>query len=312
MKSVSVVIPTFNSLRTIETCLISIRNQDYQGKVEIIVADGGSTDGTKAILEKYNCKIVEERSASPETAKATGLKQARGELVLLMASDNILPQKNWLKIMVNSLIKEPRAIAAYPWRYAYRKEDSSLNRYFALMGANDPVAWFMGKADRRGWGEAKDKIKFGLVKFTPENMPTLGDNGVLAWREKLLKAQVDEQHFSHIDVFWDLVNLGLDQFVVVKNEIIHDTGEEFWLFMKKRFRYMKSLYLGQLKMRRYKWVRGYGDVVKLGGYCVYSLTLVGPVITAIRGWLKKPDWAWFWQIVMAPAMVIVYGLALIL
>lgn len=292
--------------------MASIRQQDYQGVVEIITADGGSTDGTKEILGKYNCKIVEERSGNPERAKAVALKQARGELVLLIASDNILPKKNWLKIMVNSLIKEPRAVAAYPWRYAYRKEDTSLNRYFALMGANDPVAWFMGKADRKGWGGAEDKVKYRLVKFTPENMPTLGDNGVLVWREKLLKAQVDEQHFSHIDVFYDIVSLGMNQFVVVNKEIIHDTGESLVKFLRKRFRYMKGLYLGQLKMRRYKWIRGYGDALKLGGYCIYSLTVVGPVITATKGWLKKPDWAWFWQVIMAPAMAIVYGLAFIL
>jgi len=105
--------------------------------------------------------------------------------------------------MADSLLKEPQAVAAYPWRYAYRKEDTSLNRYFALMGANDPVAWWLGKADRQGWGsdkwqlsgEAEDKGKYWLVKFNLENMPTLGDNGVLVWREKLMKAKVDDNKF---------------------------------------------------------------------------------------------------------------------
>lgn len=311
MKSVSVVMPSFNSIRTIAACLKSIREQAYSGKVEIVAADGGSTDGTLAVLKQYNCKIVNERTGNPEKAKAIALRQAQGEAILFLASDNILPTRTWLKRMVDSLLKEPSAVGAYPWRYAYRKTDTSLNRYFALMGVNDPVAWFMGKADRQSYlGNENQKTK--LVKFTLENMPTLGDNGMLVWRNKLMKAKVDEKNFSHIDVFYDLVSLGMNQFVVVKNEIIHDTGESFVKFLSKRFRYMKELYLEQRKMRRYKWVRDYQDMARLGLFVIYSLTVVGPLATAVRGFLKKPDLAWFWHPVMSAAMVIVYGLALIL
>jgi len=319
MKSVSIIMPTFNSIRTIEICLKSIREQDYQGVVEVIAADGGSIDETLNILKKYKCQIVKERSHSPETAKAIALRCAQGELVLLMASDNVLPTRTWLKQMVNSLVKEPKAVAAYPWRYAYRKEDTSLNRYFALMGANDPVAWWLGKADRQGWGsdkwqlsgEAEDKGKYWLVKFNLENMPTLGDNGVLVWREKLMRAKIDEKNFSHIDVFYDLVSLGMDQFVVVKQTIIHDTGESFWVFIKKRRQYMERLYLQQIKMRRYQWVRNYQDGLRLGLFIIYSLTVVGPMVTAVSGWRKKPDLAWFWQPIMCFSLVWVYGLSLI-
>lgn len=311
MKSVSVVMPTFNSIRTIEACLKSIREQDYGGKVEIVTADGGSTDGTLAVLKKYGCKVVAEKTGNPEKAKAIGLKEAKGELVLLMGSDNVLPTKDWLSKMVEGLEKEPEAVGAYPWRYAYRKSDTSLNRYFALMGANDPVAWFMGKADRQSYlGNENQKTK--LVKFNPQNMPTLGDNGMLVWREKLLKAKVDVKNLSHIDVFYDLVSLGMNQFVVVDKEIVHDSGEKFWPFINKRWRYMRELYMSQLSMRRFKWVRSWQDKARLGLYVVYSLTLVGPVATAVGGWLKKPDWAWFWHILLCPVMAVVYGLALIL
>lgn len=311
MKSVSVVMPTFNSIRTIEACLASIREQDYSGKVEIVAADGGSTDGTLAVLKKYGCRVVAEKTGNPESAKAIGLRQARGELILLMASDNILPDKSWLKIMVKSLIINPEAVGAYPSRYTYRRQNSSLNRYFALMGANDPVAWFMGKADRQSYlGNENQKTK--LVKFTPENMPTLGDNGVLVWRKKLLQARVDEKHFSHIDVFYDLVSLGMNHFVLVKSEIIHDTGESLVKFLCKRFKYLQALYLKQINMRRYRWIRNYQDAVKLGVFVIYSFSVFGPLLTALRGFRKIPDPAWFWHIILCPALVIIYGWALIL
>jgi len=311
MNSVSVVMPSFNSIRTIEACLASIREQGYEGRVEIVAADGGSTDGTLNILKKYNCQIVEEKSNSPETAKAMALRRAQGKLILLMASDNVLPTKDWLSKMVEGLEKEPAAVGAYPRRYAYRKSDTSLNRYFALMGANDPVAWFMGKADRQSYlGNENQKTK--LVKFNPQNMPTLGDNGMLVWRDKLMKAKVDEKNFSHIDVFYDLVSLGMDKFVVVNNEIIHDSGESFIKFLGKRYKYMRSLYVKQIKMRRYQWVRNYRDAARIGLFIIYSFSVVGPLLTAVNGFRRKPDLAWFWHPVMSAAMVIIYGCALIL
>ena len=56
--SVSVIIPTLNSSRTLDKCLKSVRSQDYPYLSEIIIADGGSTDHTIQIAEKYEAKIV--------------------------------------------------------------------------------------------------------------------------------------------------------------------------------------------------------------------------------------------------------------
>ncbi len=52
---VSVIIPTYNSSRTLEKCLESIKNQTYKN-VEIIVVDNNSTDNTKEIAKKYTGK----------------------------------------------------------------------------------------------------------------------------------------------------------------------------------------------------------------------------------------------------------------
>ena len=55
---ISVIIPTFNSFNVIGLCLESIAAQDYPGEqIEIIVADAGSNDGTKEIVEEYTNNI---------------------------------------------------------------------------------------------------------------------------------------------------------------------------------------------------------------------------------------------------------------
>ena len=54
LPSISIVIPTYNSERTLSLCLGSIAEQDYpREKIEIIIADGGSKDRTLEIAEKF-------------------------------------------------------------------------------------------------------------------------------------------------------------------------------------------------------------------------------------------------------------------
>lgn len=82
---VSVIIPTFNSGKTLERCLKSIRNQNYK-KIEIIIVDAYSTDETRKIAEKLADKIfllAEERSY----ARNFGAKQAKGQFLFFVDSD---------------------------------------------------------------------------------------------------------------------------------------------------------------------------------------------------------------------------------
>ena len=48
---VSIIVPVLNEADHLDECLASLQAQDYQGAVEILVADGGSTDGTRESLQ---------------------------------------------------------------------------------------------------------------------------------------------------------------------------------------------------------------------------------------------------------------------
>lgn len=86
LSSVTVIISELNSARTIAKCLECIEAQDYhKGLVRCIVIDGGSTDGTLAILERF----ADERLT---VMIAPGLSEAQGhiEALKLVVSDAIL------------------------------------------------------------------------------------------------------------------------------------------------------------------------------------------------------------------------------
>jgi glycosyltransferase involved in cell wall biosynthesis len=86
---VSVVVPTLNSVRTIETCLRSIQGQTYE-RVELIVIDNFSDDGTWEIataLADVSIQAGPERSAQ----RNLGTEKSSGEAVLWIDSDMELP-----------------------------------------------------------------------------------------------------------------------------------------------------------------------------------------------------------------------------
>jgi glycosyltransferase involved in cell wall biosynthesis len=54
--SVSIILPVFNEAGFLESCLASLRSQEYGGSIEIVVADGRSTDGTRERLEALHAE----------------------------------------------------------------------------------------------------------------------------------------------------------------------------------------------------------------------------------------------------------------
>ena len=93
MVDVSVIIPVFNRIGTIGRAIDSILNQSFQGKIEIIVSDDGSTDGTiEYIKDNYlNRVVLLEKTVNEQGASAArnrGIKVANGEYVCFLDSDD--------------------------------------------------------------------------------------------------------------------------------------------------------------------------------------------------------------------------------
>jgi glycosyltransferase involved in cell wall biosynthesis len=87
--SLSIVIPSFNQGRYIERTLLSILNQDYSGDVQVIVSDGGSTDETVSILERYpQVQWWSRKDNGFADAVNKGLFAATNEVIAVQSSDD--------------------------------------------------------------------------------------------------------------------------------------------------------------------------------------------------------------------------------
>jgi glycosyltransferase involved in cell wall biosynthesis len=87
-KLVSITIPTYNSEKTLEMTLNSVKAQTYKN-MEIIVVDSYSKDKTIEIAKKFGAKIVQCKGKLLE-ARIAGAKASKGDYVLLLDSDQIL------------------------------------------------------------------------------------------------------------------------------------------------------------------------------------------------------------------------------
>jgi len=76
---VSIVIPTYNSEKTIVSCLKSIVEQTYSN-IEVVVVDRNSLDSTAEIAERFKAKVF-NLDAERTEAKNYGLEKTRGKYV---------------------------------------------------------------------------------------------------------------------------------------------------------------------------------------------------------------------------------------
>lgn len=89
---ISIITICFNSETTIEQTIKSIIRQDYANK-EYIIIDGGSTDNTMKIVEKYSDNIdyyISEKDKGRSNAFNKGIAKASGDVVILINSDDFL------------------------------------------------------------------------------------------------------------------------------------------------------------------------------------------------------------------------------
>ena len=104
---ISVVIPMYNASKTIERALNSIKEQTFKCNYQIIVVNDGSKDNSQEIVEKYiadnpelNITLINQINGGVSKARNTGLKQASGNYIALLDSDDY-----WLKNKMDRQMK---------------------------------------------------------------------------------------------------------------------------------------------------------------------------------------------------------------
>lgn len=305
---ISFVTPSFNSETWIENYLASIRKQDYpQDRIEIVFADGGSTDNTIEVAKKHNIKVVKNDLILGDPGFAVGAEHATGDFMVFMGHDNELVNKNWIKLMLKPLMEDETIVAAYP-HLANKETDKWLTRYVNRF--TDPGNHFV-------YGYANNPLTFGkyyktvkktedwvVYDFTPENHPILEFEQGMMMRRKGYKRDKDTWYCGILAVI-GLISEGKRFAYVPKASNYHTTlNNGAWQFIKKH-RWAINYNLDKretfgiykksfgLKARR-KYISNYRKF-RMYLFPFYGISFIIPCIRALFMFIKDGEKEWVYH-----------------
>lgn len=154
---VSVIIPCFNSAETLERCLKSVTEQEYQN-IEVIAVDDGSTDNTLEILNEFakehsSFKIINCEHGGVSAARNEALKAVSGDYIQFVDSDDYLVS-GCTRLMVNAALNTDADLVFCDY-YQYSDYDNNVyhrhlpagihnKKNFLKELAKDPGAHYYG------------------------------------------------------------------------------------------------------------------------------------------------------------------------
>ena len=127
MPKFSIIVPVYNVESYLAKCLDSILCQSYKD-YEIIAINDGSTDNSSKILKEYvdkydNIIVINQENQGLSQARNNGVKEAKGEYIIFVDSDDFI-EKDLLKKINDSLLNNPDLV-----RYQIREVSDKLTDY---------------------------------------------------------------------------------------------------------------------------------------------------------------------------------------
>jgi len=138
---VTIVIPVLNNEKDLCICLASIRDQSYPVEnVEICICDGGSTDKTVDIAKHFGCTVIPNPKRLAEFGVTLGMSHAKGKFIIILAADNELVGRNFIRDMVYPFTKDTEIMLTYPMQVS-TEADTWISKYINTF--TDPISHFI-------------------------------------------------------------------------------------------------------------------------------------------------------------------------
>jgi GT2 family glycosyltransferase len=184
----SVIVPTLNGAHLLPACLDSLLAQSY-GYLEVIVADGASTDGTASLLATAypQVRLLRLRRNGGFSGNVNaGLRAARGEVLCLLNND-ARAASDWVEACVDALATAPAEVGSIASKVLFNdgKTVNSAGDLFCLDGVARQRG--NGQADGPVWNQAT--MIFGAM------------GGAAAYRRSMLAdvGLMDEHFFMYLE-----------------------------------------------------------------------------------------------------------------
>jgi glycosyltransferase involved in cell wall biosynthesis len=291
---VSFVIPTLNCAALLENCLQSIERQTYpRDRYEIVIADAGSTDGTREVAQRHGALVLDDHGKNMEEGKRLALQHASGEYIVFIDSDNEISHPDYIELAVRGLIANPQALGVEAYYPASPRMSSFCAYVTHRLHISDPICWLM----------SRNPVLVGrdgeVERWTlPENSLAypLGANGFVFRRSDLDSVKASE-HFQDTHVALHLMRSGRREWLRLRGRGVHHYYvQTLWGFVQKRRRSTVHFLRVQQEMP-VNWMKE-NPAMSRELAAVYCVTVIGPLWHTALGLVRDRDLCWLWH---APA-----------
>jgi len=218
MTKITIITVNYNDVKGLERTILSVLNQSNTN-YEFIVIDGNSTDGSKAVIEKYRDKIdydVSEPDTGIYNAMNKGIKAANGDYLLFMNSGDVLiDDKDILSLCEEKLIED---IVAFD---CFLEEDSKI--VGKRTHIEKPTLYYVYKNGFKHQSTFIKKALFSIIGLYNETYKSSSDYEF--WIRCFLQPSTTSRSYTIPIAVFQLG--GISQHI--NREIQHKKIEEEWL-----------------------------------------------------------------------------------
>jgi succinoglycan biosynthesis protein ExoA len=185
---VSVIVPARNEADYIGACVRSIVAQEVSGDLEVIVADGDSSDETARLAREAGAIVVDNPHRITPAGLNAALAAARGEILVRFDAHAVMPP-GYVESSVQALDAEPGTVGVGGWRQIDASGPWGRAIAAALasrFGIGNPRLW---RRPRPGEGRV-DVDTFNLGAWRTEDLRAQG-----GWSERLVRNQDFELNY---------------------------------------------------------------------------------------------------------------------
>lgn len=247
---ISIIIPTYNSERTIKRCLDSIVEQTF-ADWEVLLMDGVSKDNTLEIARSYNdsrIRIYSEPDKGIYDAMNKGIKKSKGEWLYFLGSDDYLYTPSVLELMAKEMNSEYKIVYGEvdasqlqaEYRGEWRPELMEFNR------CHQAIFYHRGIFDEYGMYDLSYKLYadyiYNLNAFWKYHVPTKHIDVVVAhYSAGGASASGNDPQFER-DINFIYLQLGKNMYPIQKRkelawDIIRNTDSRWMKFKMKMYIY---------------------------------------------------------------------------
>jgi len=167
----SIIVPIYNTIDTIDRCLNSLVKQDVED-MEIILVDDGSNDGSQLKCDEwknnYDCiSVIHKTNGGLSDARNNGIQKARGELITFVDADDFIQENTYRPIVEYFSIHPEYDIVEYPIFVNFGSENEYVTKFENLTYCSFKDYWINGKGYNHSYACNKvfRKRLFQDVKF---------------------------------------------------------------------------------------------------------------------------------------------------